>query len=53
MLCLVPPQHGSNPCHELTRIAGFRQVVVGSNLQPQNSINIIALGRQHHEHLQG
>src|SRR4029077_3108097 len=42
-----PPQHSLDARYELTRIERLRQVIVSSDLEAHDTIDIVAFGGQH------
>ena len=51
---LLPPRNGDprnlqRSVEKLARIEGFRQIVVGADLQPDDPVGVVAAGRQHQD----
>jgi hypothetical protein len=44
-----PAQDGAHPRHELARREGFRDVVVGAELEPHHAVHFVVSGREHHD----
>src|SRR5213593_182235 len=42
-----PPEDGTGPGHDLARREGLRDVVIGAELQADDAVGLLALGREH------
>ena len=42
-----PAKHGPHSGHELARVEGLGEIVVGAELEPDHFVHVFALGRQH------
>src|SRR4051794_7658567 len=40
-------EHRLNPRDELTRVEGFRQIIVRADLEPDDAIDVVTFGGQH------
>ncbi len=43
----LPAQHGLDACHQFARIEGFGHVVIGSDLESDDAVNVVTLGCEH------
>ena len=45
--CRAPPQHRLNARHQFAGIEGLGQVVVGADFEPDDAVDVVALGGKH------